>query len=103
MSAWYVLSSMGIYQVTPGSDIGKQISNLLWEIITEENVTKLSSQNLKKLIFLQQESREIVADFSSIILSFQQKSKSFQDKMVEILSKNPTDKIYYWLMEILMQ
>jgi predicted alpha-1,2-mannosidase len=104
MSAWYVLSAMGIYQVTPG--------NIFWDI-TEPFIknTKVSidgkkpeyiNQPYEKTRILPQFSMDYQdkSDFPSIIPVpvIQAESKSFKDKMqIEIKSQNPKDEIYYFI------
>ncbi len=104
MSAWYVLSSMGIYDVTPGQ--------ITWEITQPyyDNVKvsidgkkpELINSPLQKTRILPQFSMEAQESqpFTPIIPVpvFQAESKSFKEKMkVEIVSQNATDKIYYWI------
>lgn len=102
MSAWYVLSSMGIYQVTPG--------NIFWDI-TEPFIknTKVSIDG-KKPEYINQpyEKTRILPQFSmdfrekepfteiTPVPVIQVESKSFKDKMiVEIKSRNSNDEIFY--------
>lgn len=102
MSAWYVLSSMGIYQVTPG--------NIFWDI-TEPFIknTKVSIDG-KKPEYINQpyEKTKILPQFSmdfrekepfteiTPVPVIQVESKSFKDKMiVEIKSRNSNDEIFY--------
>lgn len=104
MSAWYVLSSMGIYQVTPG--------NIFWSI-TEPFIKNIKvSIDGEKPEYINQpfEKTRILPQFS---MDFREKdvfpliipvpvieaeSKLFKDKMkVEIISQNSNDKIYYWM------
>ena len=107
MSAWYVLSSMGIYSVNPG--------------ISEWSVTKPYFQNIK-VNFEDKTKKEITGkmlvnnmkyfgirnndlvipdgfDKQDLIMPvplMQAESKSFKDKLkVEIFSRNPKDEIYY--------
>ena len=103
MSAWYVLSAMGIYDVTPG--------DLLWDITLPfiENI-KVSVDG-KKAEYINQpfEKTRILPQFSmdfkkkevfpSIIPVpvIQSESKAFKDKLkIELKSQNSGDKIYYW-------
>lgn len=103
MSAWYVLSSMGLYQVTPGSDYWQTNFPTYLEkakIISANGRAVTVISQFEKTGFLAQESREIVDElpFTEIIPVpvIEADSKSFQDIMtVEIRSKNPTDKKYY--------
>jgi len=103
MSAWYVLSSMGIYDVTPG--------DLQWDITLPyiENI-KVSVDG-KKPEYINQpfEKTRILPQFS---MDFKEKevfpsiipvpvieaeSKAFKDKLkIEMKSQNSNDKIYYW-------
>lgn len=104
MSAWYVLSSMGIYQVTPGTDYWETNFPTYLEkaqVVTENSLVTVSSE-FERTGFLAQEGRETVDSipFEPIIPVpvIQSKSKSFQDKLdVIIISQNPKDKIYYLL------
>ncbi|MGS0748559.1 GH92 family glycosyl hydrolase [Halpernia sp. GG3] len=99
MSAWYVLSSIGLYKVTPGSNTwettkpyfknikikidGKKAENISQVIATLNNSTKKS---------------EVKNDYPLIITVpiIEAENKSFQDKMkIEITSQNPNDEIYY--------
>jgi hypothetical protein len=102
MSAWYVLSSMGIYDVTPG--------DLLWDITLPfiENI-KVSVDG-KKAEYINQpfEKTRILPQFS---MDFKEKeifpsnipvpviqaeSKAFKDKLkIEFKSQNANDKIYF--------
>ena len=104
MSAWYVLSAMGIYQVTPG--------NIFWDI-TEPFIKNIKvSIDGKKPEYINQpfEKTRILPQFS---MDFREKecfpsiipvpvieaeSKSFKDKMlIEIKSQNKTDKLFYYV------
>ena len=102
MSAWYVLSSMGIYDVRPG--------DVLWEV-NEPYIKNIKvSSDGKKPEYINQpnEKTRILPQFSmefaekevfpSIIPVpvIQAESKSFKDAMkVTIISQNPKDVIYY--------
>ena len=104
MSAWYVLSTMGIYDVTPG--------DLLWDITIPyiENI-KVSIDG-KKPEFINQpfEKTRILPQFSMDfkekevfppIISvpvIQAESKAFKDKlMIELKSQNSNDDIYFMI------
>lgn len=110
MSAWYVLSSMGLYSVTPGTS-GWETTIPSFDKIKVNfgngtSKTILKSSKAIDLVYFEADSEEqtvaIVGMLESdvaktiavpVILA---KSKSFQDKMeVEIIAQNPTDKIYY--------
>ena len=105
MSAWYVLSSMGIYAVTPG-EIGWQITEPYFDEIkinfedgTSQTITKNTPkgelQNIgfgKVPMLIQKDPQPIVP-----VPYFEYENRSFDDKMmVEIKSLNPDDKIYYF-------
>ncbi len=104
MSAWYVLSSMGIYAVTPGrnrwnvtkpffaesrvnfenGDIG-----VLNEKYIEEHRETFGIKPNPKIV------KKGKTDFI-IVPVINTESKSFKDKLrVEIFSRNPKDEIYY--------
>ncbi|MBA5630138.1 GH92 family glycosyl hydrolase [Moheibacter lacus] len=104
MSAWYILSTMGIYAVTPG-EIGWQTTTPYFDEIkinfedgTSQIITKNTSKvdlhnlgfgNVQKLI--QKDPQPIVP-----VPYFQYKNRSFADEMiVEIKSLNPEDTIYF--------
>lgn len=100
MSAWYVLSSMGIYDVTPGSaEWSKTVPYFEKIKINFENnepltITKKGMKGYLKELFAKAENE----NFDKIITVpvIQAKSKSFKDKAeIEIVSQNPNDKIYY--------
>ncbi len=104
MSAWYILSVMGIYAVTPG-EIGWQTTTPYFDEIkinfedgTSQIITKNTpSAELQNLGFgnvpmlIQKDPKEIVP-----VPYFKFKSRSFGEEMtVEIKSLNPNDEIYY--------
>jgi hypothetical protein len=110
MSAWYVLSSMGIYQVTPGvSGWETTIPSFDKIKVNFENRTSktiLKSAEASDLVYFDADSAEktsaIVGMLESDIVKIipvpviQAQSKSFQDKLtIEITAQNPIDKIYY--------
>ncbi|MFT5251522.1 MAG: putative alpha-1,2-mannosidase [Flavobacteriales bacterium] len=114
MSAWYVLSSMGIYSVTPGTS-GWETTIPSFDKI-KVNFENKTSKTISKsseaidLVYFDADSEEqttaivgmLESDIEKIIPVpvISAKSKSFQDKMTfEIISKNPTDKIYYLINE----
>ena len=104
MSAWYVLSSMGIYDVTPG--------DLLWDITLPyiENI-KVSvdgknpeyiNQPFEKTRILPQFSMDFKEKevFPSIIPVpvIQSESKAFKDNLkIELKSQNSNDEIYFMI------
>ena len=104
MSAWYVLSSMGIYQVTPGQTV--------WQITQPyfENVKVSVDDKKPEFINLPHQKTNILPQFSMEIEEMkpypsiisvpviQAESKSFKDKMmIEINSKNNNDIIKYYV------
>ena len=109
MSAWYVLSSMGIYAVTPGkllwnrtkpyferSKINFEDNNL--KIISKDDEVKyfevIGSENLSSLL----NTNAYIQSRNSItpVPVIQAESKSFKDKLkIELKSQNPDDKIFY--------
>ena len=109
MSAWYVLSSMGIYAVTPGEPKWSSTTanfdkiKINFEDGHSDIITNKDSPNKNDDFgFLKQNfgcyywvENQISAEYVSAPV-FQAESKSFEDKMtVKIISQNPTDKIYY--------
>ncbi len=100
MSAWYILSSMGIYSVTPGQ-LGYSKTTPYFEKV------KVNFENKEQLSITKKGmngySKEVTAptkisDFGKIIQVpvIQAESKSFKDKLkIEIISQNPNDEIYY--------
>jgi len=108
MSAWYVLSSMGIYAVTPG-EIGWQTTEPNFEEIkinfedgTSQTITpKTSFAELQNLGFgnvpmlIPKDPQPIIP-----VPYFEYENRSFSDKMkVEIKSLNPDDEIYFYTVE----
>ena len=105
MSAWYVLSSMGLYSIAPGTiqmpwthiepHFGK-IKLHLEDGSTKEIVPKMHhSQRIGAM-----ESRKIInpLPYEQIVPVpvIKAAGKAFEDKMtIEIISANPKDKIYY--------
>jgi hypothetical protein len=102
MSAWYVLSSMGIYDVTPGQP--------KWEINKPFLDVKVSIDGNKPSYLHLPDSRGILSQFGKedvdippyqLIIPvplIQAEGKAFKDKMmIDIVSQNPTDKLYYYI------
>lgn len=115
MSAWYVLSSMGIYAVTPGqikwSTVEPYFENI--KINTDKGLKILNKKTPKSYFkFLDTKfekyattddfdvayavkEEEIIADII-LVPVIEAESKSFKDKMiVEIKSRNSNDEIFY--------
>lgn len=100
MSAWYVLSSMGIYSVTPGSGEWSKTTPYFEKVkINFENnepltITPKGHKGYLKEIFAKAEKEGLDKIIS--VPTIQAESKSFKDKLkIEIISQNPTDEIYY--------
>ncbi|MFZ4435434.1 MAG: GH92 family glycosyl hydrolase [Flavobacterium psychrophilum] len=100
MSAWYVLSAMGIYDVTPGQP--------KWEINKPFLDSKVSIDGNKPNYLHLPDARGILPQFGkedvdnppyqSIVPVplIQASGKSFTDTLkVELVAQNPTDEIYY--------
>ena len=102
MSAWYVLSAIGLYQVTPGEDYWQTTKEpyfLSTKVILENGKTHYASLNDARTGLLNQEGRETIEKeiFASIIPVpvIEAESKSFKDKMiVTIVSQNNQRKYY---------
>ena len=118
MSAWYVLSSMGIYAVTPGQKTWS-ISKLFFERCkvnfenkSSKTITNTTSKYdliifdaysekddlppvVTELVYTEKEYTDIIP-----VPVIEAQNKSFKDKMmIDILSQNPKDKIYYIVFE----
>ncbi|MDD3003677.1 GH92 family glycosyl hydrolase [Flavobacterium sp.] len=102
MSAWYVLSSMGIYAVTPGNVEWTQTTpyfekaTINFENKEQLTITQKGFKGYLKEVLAKSEKSKF--DFSEIIPIpvIEAESKSFKDKLkIEIKSQNPTDEIYY--------
>ena len=100
MSAWYVLSSMGIYDVTPGQS--------KWEINKPFLDAKVSIDGNKPSYLHLPDTRGILPQFGAEDVDnssyqlitpvpvIQSESKAFKNTMkVEITSQNPNDTIYF--------
>ncbi len=106
MSAWYVLSSMGIYAVTPGKSEWSvtQPSFEKIKVNLEDKITKnISKQMLMdelKYLGIKNNGKVVVDGFSNpdilTVPVIQAENKAFKDSMkVKIISQNSNDKIYY--------
>ncbi|WP_374551489.1 GH92 family glycosyl hydrolase [Flavobacterium sp.] len=105
MSAWYVLSSMGIYAVTPGSvEWTKTTPYFDKATINFENkeqltITKKGFKGYLKEVLAKSESNN-TAENIILVPVIQAESKSFKDKLkVEILSNNKSDELYYHIFD----
>jgi predicted alpha-1,2-mannosidase len=103
MSAWYVLSAMGIYNVSPGniepswSTTEPYFENI--KVNFENKTSKIITKNMDLSSFgLEIIKRELFALPERIIPVplIQAESKAFKDKLkIELKSQNPNDKIYF--------
>jgi predicted alpha-1,2-mannosidase len=115
MSAWYVLSAMGIYAVTPGKPEWSSVEpyfdkikiNLEFDSPSRE-ITKFSSLEKLKLFEMKNEFLEEMGAIEVIDVDYanpkkiipvpiiQSESKAFKDKLkIELKSQNANDKIYF--------
>jgi predicted alpha-1,2-mannosidase len=115
MSAWYVLSSMGIYAVTPGKPEWSSVEpyfdkikiNLEFDSPSRE-ITKSSSLKKLRLFEMSNEYHEEMGAIEVIDIDYvntkkiipvpviQAESKAFKDKLkIEIKSQNSNDEIFY--------
>jgi predicted alpha-1,2-mannosidase len=102
MSAWYVLSSMGFYDVTPGLPYWDDTKSLFKSVkINYEKITGEETNKKEILICSRSESgfkrdNKYYAPNIITVPVIQAESKAFKDKMtIEIISQNPNAKIYY--------
>jgi predicted alpha-1,2-mannosidase len=109
MSAWYVLSSMGIYSVTPGEGSWSLVKPYFEKIkINFENKKseEITAQNyLKKSEYIDLENvkRKQVEIYPKLttVPVIEAESKSFKDKIiVDIISQNPNDIIYCTILKV---
>jgi predicted alpha-1,2-mannosidase len=107
MSAWYVLSSMGIYSVTPGKAEWIETEPLFEKIKVnfEDGKSELLNENSNKsrLGVINTKCNFIKPKLTETIIPvpvIKAESKSFKDKMmIEITSQNPKDTIFYIVFE----
>lgn len=111
MSAWYVLSSMGIYQVTPGQKYFNTSDAIYQDskIKTQENklVTLNTSQSINKFInynldYFPKGIDTIIYTGAEplypIVPVIQAESKAFKDNLkIELKSQNSNDVIYFMI------
>jgi hypothetical protein len=106
MSAWYVLSSMGIYAITPGIPEWS-VTQSSFESIKVNFENKTTKEISKKMPVRVMENFGINSNYKDIAVSYsyndiipvpliQAKDKAFKDKIkVEIISQNSNDTIYF--------
>lgn len=104
MSAWYVLSSMGIYTVTPGSGEWTKTTpyfenvKINFENGENLNISKKGMKGYLKEVWAK--AKEQNFEKITIVPVINAESKSFKDKLkVEIVSNNPSDQIYYYVFD----
>src|SRR6218665_642756 len=108
MSAWYVLSSMGIYAVTPGksewSVTQSNFENIKVNFEDKTSITISKRMMVDEMKYFGIKNNDIVVanGFSNVKLIpvpvIMADNKAFKDKnTVEIKSQNKTDKLYYWV------
>ena len=106
MSAWYILSAMGIYSVTPGEAEWQTTEPFFDEIKinfedgTSQIITKKTNQNILQKFGFENANSLIQKNYEEIIPVpyFEYTSRSFDDEMsVAIKSLNPKDEIYYFI------
>lgn len=123
MSAWYVLSSMGIYSVTPGEEKWESITPLFDGIVIKDETGKSIVEYQKEVVNgisnrifllpskmkeqLLQSRSSTYSQFTKVeeistaipllpVPVFQATSKSFKETLrVELMSQNPKDELYY--------
>jgi predicted alpha-1,2-mannosidase len=108
MSAWYVLSAMGIYNVTPGQEFWSTTIpyfdkvKLNLEDGKEREITKKSSKRKLKTLGTKYESVDVDVTSSIPVYSeitpvpvIQAESKSFKDKLTVSVSSSNNHKMYY--------
>jgi hypothetical protein len=104
MSAWYVLSAMGIYAVTPGNPEWTNTKpyferiKVNFEDRKPEEISATNTDEYKKYFGLMPVKRTY--GFAHQLLTpvplIQASGKSFTDNLkVELVAQNPTDEIYY--------
>ena len=106
MSAWYVLASMGIYNVTPGSGIWTTVEPFFDEItINLEDGSKriITKENYKEnqylgFEFLKDRDIKSISEEEKIVTVpvFKNSERAFRDRTTIVLTtQNSKDKIYY--------
>ena len=105
MSAWYVLSTMGIYDVTPGKIEWSPTTpsfdaiKVNFEDGTSKTIDKTTSKSeLESFGFIKSRRFQYTLPEPIVVVPIiKAESKSFKDKMtIEISSKNAIDQIYYY-------
>ena len=106
MSAWYVLSTMGMYSVTPASNLWTKTKPYFEKVKVnfEDKTTRtiLKSSNPEPFEYFETKSTEILAFAADPTIVevpvIQAESKAFKDKLkIELKSQNSKDEIYFMI------
>ena len=111
MSAWYVLSSMGIYSVTPGKPEWQTVSpyfekiKVNFENGSNEILTKNDAEHRNYNLGFFEQNFANIYDVSGIVIKkfisvpvIQSESKAFKDNLkIELKSQNSNDEIYFMI------
>ena len=115
MSAWYVLSSLGIYAVTPGNSNWSVTQSFFdkikvnFEVKTSKVISKkMLVEDMKYFGLKKKSEKPDDSDVQNVLIIpvpiIQAESKSFKGKLkVELFSQNPNDEIYYDIVDTLMK
>ena len=114
MSAWYVLSSIGLYQVTPGQEYFNIIEPFFKnsKILLNKNKQVTIPNFEKSDYFIDSELKSTIKALKhyvfgneySIVPVIQAESKAFKDKLkIEILSSNKGEDIYFDIVDSLVK
>ncbi|MGV1011229.1 MAG: GH92 family glycosyl hydrolase [Flavobacterium sp.] len=106
MSAWYVLSSIGVYQVTPGKEFFNTVEPIYKgaKIVLSGKSPVIIPKFCEGGYFINNDFTDFIKALAhsvfgyqySVVPVIQAESKSFKDKMkVAIIAQNPKDVIYY--------
>jgi hypothetical protein len=108
MSAWYVLSSMGIYAVTPGIPEWS-VTQSSFDSIKVNFEDKTTQEIFKKMPVRAMDNFGINSNYKDVAVGYsyneivpvpliQAEGKAFKDKLaIDIVSQNPSDKLYYYI------
>ncbi|WP_396184501.1 GH92 family glycosyl hydrolase, partial [Flavobacterium sp.] len=94
MSAWYVLSSMGIYNVTPGQPFWTTIEpyfdkiKVNFEDETSASIDKSTNDRMFGLNLKEMPNKDYYVSNLSVVPVIEAESKSFKDKMIVEINKN---------------
>jgi hypothetical protein len=94
MSAWYVLSSMGIYNVTPGQPFWTTSEpyfdkiKVNFEAGTSRSIDKSTNDHMFGLNLKEMPNKDYYVSNLSVVPAIEAESKSFKDKMIVEINKN---------------